>query len=238
MPYDILAISAHPDDIEIAMGGTVARLTAEGHRFLIIDLCDGEPTRHGEPGVRKEQALRAAEALGADRVILDFQDRFIVDSIEARLQVARLIREHRPRWIFSTTECGVHPDHKAIRDITDAAVFYARLPKWEDIPGGQALDGTKPWEIDRLFFYYCRMEPSWDRFDFAMNVSEHYEKKREAIAAYASVFSGKQAAFLQRVESADRYYGSMVGVEFAEIFRCRSPMLIEDLQALGKARFG
>jgi len=82
------------------------------------------------------------------------------------------------------------------------------------------------------------MEPSWNRFDFAIEVSKVYEKKQRAMAAYESVFSGQQAQMLQRVENADGYFGGLVGVEYAEIFRCRSPVLINDLSALGKARFG
>lgn len=154
MSYDILAIAAHPDDIEVAMGGTAAKLSALGYRMLIVNLCDGEPTRYGKKGIRKQQAAQAAKILGVDFTMLDLQDRFIVDSIQARLQVAKLIREHRPKWIFSTTACDVHPDHKAIRDITDGAVFYARLPKWEEVPDGEMLAESQPHEIDRLFFYY------------------------------------------------------------------------------------
>lgn len=154
MQYDIMAIAAHPDDIEVAMGGTTAKLSEQGHRFLIVDLCEGEPARHAAPGERRKQADQAAEILGVDRVILNLQDRFISDSIAARLQVAKLIRAHQPKWVFATTDCGVHPDHKAIRDITDGAVFYARLPKWEEIPGGELLADAEPWEIERLFFYY------------------------------------------------------------------------------------
>jgi hypothetical protein len=82
------------------------------------------------------------------------------------------------------------------------------------------------------------MEPIWNRFDFAIDVSKVYEKKQRAMAAYESVFSGQQAQMLDRVEITDRYYGSLVGVEYAEIFRCRSPLLIDDFSVLGKARFG
>jgi LmbE family N-acetylglucosaminyl deacetylase len=166
------------------------------------------------------------------------QDRLIEDTVEARLKVAQLIRLHRPRWVFATTHCAVHPDHRALSTIAEGAVFYARLPKWDQVPGGESLAATDPWEIGRLFFYYCRMEPGWDRFDFAVDVTAQYQKKKEAVAAYEAVFSGRQAGFTDRVESADRYFGSLVGVEYAEIFRCRSPLLVNDLAAVGNARFG
>lgn len=86
MAYDILAIAAHPDDIEVAMGGTAAKLSAQGHRLLIVDLCDGEPSRYAKLGERRKQAQKTAKILGVDRVVLDLQDRLIVDSIETRLQ--------------------------------------------------------------------------------------------------------------------------------------------------------
>lgn len=238
MPYDIFALSAHPDDIEVAMGGTAAKLSAQGFKLLIVNMCDGEPTRYGKPGIRKEQAAKAAKILGVDYTMLGFQDRFITDTLEARLQVAKLIRQHQPKWIFSTTECGVHPDHKAMRDITDGAVFYARLPKWDEISGGEALADSNPWEVERIFYYYCRMEPVWQRFDFAMDVSDFYAKKKAAMAAYEAVFSGQQSKLLPRAENADRFFGGLVGVEYAEIFQCRSPVLIDDLSVFGKARFG
>jgi LmbE family N-acetylglucosaminyl deacetylase len=82
------------------------------------------------------------------------------------------------------------------------------------------------------------MEPIWNRFDFAIDVTDVYENKKQAMAAYEAVFSGQQAQMLQRVEYADRYYGGLVGVDYAEIFRCRSPVVIEDLSVFGSARFG
>lgn len=236
--YDVLAIAAHPDDIEVAMGGTAAKLSHQGFRLLIVDLCGGEPTRHAPPGERKKQARRAAEILGVDRVMLDFQDRLIQDTLEARLQVAGLIRRYRPKWVFTTTLCGIHPDHKAVTEIAEAAVFYARLPKWDQVPGGEQLADTDPWEIDRLFFYYCRMEPTWDRFDFAIDVTPFYEQKQRAMAAYTSIFSGAQKRMPASVEYADRYFGSLVGVQYAEVFRHRSPVVVDDLAVFGKAKFG
>jgi LmbE family N-acetylglucosaminyl deacetylase len=167
--YDVLAIAAHPDDLEAVMGGTAALMADAGSRVLFVDLCSGEPTRYGARGERAEQAARAAQVLGVDRVTLALQDRFIRDSVEARLAVARLIRAHAPR--LATAGCGVHPDHQAATDIVVGAVFYARLPKWDEVPGGEALAGTAPHEVERLFFGHCRMEAPWPRFDFAVDVS-------------------------------------------------------------------
>ncbi|RME02180.1 MAG: LmbE family protein, partial [Calditrichaeota bacterium] len=134
--YDVLAVGAHPDDIEVAMGGTVARLQQQDHPVLIVDLTDGEPARHAEPGVRARQAAEAARILQVDRITLNLQDRYLVDDIATRLKLAALIRRYRPAWVFTAIGCQIHPDHQAVTGIVESAVFYARLPKWETLPGG------------------------------------------------------------------------------------------------------
>lgn len=235
---EVLAVAAHPDDMEAVMGGTAAKLADGGMRVLFADLCTGEPARHAPPGVRAQQAARAATVLGVERATLAFHDRFIQDTLEARLAVARLIRERRPRWLFTTAGCGVHPDHQATTDLVVAAAFYARLPKWEQVPGGEALADTPPHEIERLFFGHCRMEPPWERFDFAVDVSAVYDRKLAALAAYESVFSGEQATLLDRYAAEDRYVGALVGVRYAEAFRARSPLLVADPGVFLPARFG
>jgi LmbE family N-acetylglucosaminyl deacetylase len=97
-----------------------------------------------------------------------------------------------------------------VTDIVVNAVFYARLPKWEEVAGGALLRDTGPHEIGRLFFGHCQMEPAWDRFDFAVGVSDVYEVKIAAIRAYESVFSGDQASLLDKYDAEDRYIGSLV----------------------------
>ena len=238
--FDVLAIGAHPDDLEVAMGGTIAKLSAKGLTTLFVDLCDGEPTRHASRGARQVQAAEAGRILGVTRLTLDFHDRLIRDTVEARLAVARLIRVHRPRYVFTTKGSGVHPDHRAVTEIIVNGVFYARLPKWDEVNGGAvgALEGTVPHEIDRLFFARCRMEPAWSSFDFAVDISDWYERKRAAIAAYASVFHGDQAGLIARYAAEDQYYGSLLGVRYAEPFQARSPLLIEDPTAFAKVPFG
>jgi LmbE family N-acetylglucosaminyl deacetylase len=236
--YDIVAFGAHPDDLEVVMGGTAAKLASRGQSILFVDLCDGEPARHAGRGARAAQAAQAAAILGVHRTTLTLQDRLIRDSIDARLQVARLLRVHRPRTVFTTAGAGVHPDHAAVTDIVVNGVFYARLPKWDDIATGQALEGTEPHEIERLFFGHCRMEPAWTGFDFAVDVSATYTQKMAAVTAYESVFSGDQASLLDKYSAEDRYVGSLVGVQFAEAFKARSPLLVDSPDVFARSRFG
>lgn len=236
--YDVLAFGAHPDDLEAVLGGTAAKLVAKGRTVLFVDVCDGEPTRHGERGQRAAQAARAATILGVDRYTLPLRDRLIQDTLAARFAVARLIRLHKPRLVFTTAGSGVHPDHAAVTDIVANGVFYARLPRWELIADAELLAGTEPHEIERLFFGHCRMEPAWPSFDFAVDVTAVYERKREALSAYASVFSGSQADLLDKYTAEDRYVGSLVGVRYAEAFKARSPLIVADPETFGPSRFG
>ena len=220
------------------MGGTAAKLVASGLRVLFVDLTDGEPARYAPAGVRREQAVRAAKILGVERLILENQDRLLQDSIAVRMSVARLIRLHRPRLVFGTQGDGVHPDHHALTEIVTNGVFYARLPNWDRMEGGAVLTDTEPHEIDRLFFGRCRMERPWTHFDFAVDVSDVYERKLAAIAVYESVFQGEQASLVERYRAEDQYVGSLVGVGFAEPFRARTPLLVDSPLAFQKVRFG
>jgi LmbE family N-acetylglucosaminyl deacetylase len=236
--YDVVAFGAHPDDLEAVMGGTALKLARKGLSVLFVDLCDGEPARHAVCGERHRQAIRAAEILGVNRTELNLQDRLIIDTVEARLQVAHLLRVHRPRIVFTTAGAGVHPDHKAVTDIVVHGVFYARLPKWDEVAVAEELKDTEPLEIERLFFGHCRMEPAWDRFDFAVDVTDIYDSKSAALRLYESVFAGEQARLLEKYSAEDRYIGSLVGVQYAEAFRSRSPLLVEDPEVFVKTRFG
>lgn len=231
MAYDAIVITAHPDDAEVQMGGTIARMTTQGLQVLIVDLCDGEPADYAEPGVRVEQAHKAATILGADRLILDGQDRFIQDTIPLRLELAQLVRQHQPRWVFGTAEACIHPDHAAVEPLVTAAVFYARLKQWQRVPGGEKLAGSDPWEIERLFFPHCKMEPAWgDSFSFAVDVSDTYERKKEALAVYQSIFTVEEGdRLLSLYEAEDVHMGRIFGVAYAEVFKAHSPLLVDDL---------
>jgi N-acetylglucosamine malate deacetylase 1 len=229
MSYDALVIAAHADDAETQMGGTLAKLSDLGQRILLIDLTDGEPTEFASPGVRAKQAAEAARILGVDRCNLGLRDRLLQDTVDIRLAVARLIRFHRPRWVYTTGEACVHPDHAATVSLTRAAVFLARLGQWDRVSGAEALAEQEPWVVERLFFPHCKMEPPWSDFAFAVDVTAVYERKRQALAAYTSVFApAEQDHLLTLYQAEDQFYGRVVGVGYAEIFRSAAPLLVAD----------
>jgi len=228
MRYDAIVISAHPDDAEAQMGGTLAILSDKGQRVLLIDLTEGEPTEFAQAGIRAQQASEAARLLGVERLSLGLQDRLLTDTTQTRLHLAHLLREYRPRWVYSTGEACVHPDHAAVVGLTRAAVFLARLGQWERVPGGEMLAGQDPWVVERLFFPHCKMEPLWIDFAFAVDVSKAYERKRQALAVYQSIFQAQGDHLLTLYEAEDQYYGRLLGVAYAEIFRSAAPLLVED----------
>ena len=237
--YDTLVIAAHPDDAESQMGGTLALLADAGHRALLVDLTDGEPTEFAARGVRAEQAAEAARILGVDRVTLGHQDRLLEDTLDLRLEVAQLIRRRRPRWVYGTSDACVHPDHAAAVSITRAAVFLARLGQWDRMPepAAQALASEEPWAVDRLFFPHCKMEPPWATFSFAVDVSAVYDRKRRALAAYRSIFQ-EEDRLLALYEAEDQYYGRMLGVAYAEIYRSAAPLLVNTPSVFAPAIHG
>ena len=132
---DVIAVGAHPDDVEIACGGTLAMLARQGHKVGIIDLTDGEPTpKSPGPEARLAEAQAAAAALGVPvRVTLDLPNRRLFDCFEARVALAKEFRKYRPRLVigFGDKTPLASPDHWQAVQITDAAVFYSRLTKWD-----------------------------------------------------------------------------------------------------------
>jgi N-acetylglucosamine malate deacetylase 1 len=126
-PLDVIAVGAHPDDVEIACGGTLARLVDQGYRVGIIDLTDGEPTPNSPgPEVRLAEAKQAAEVLGVQvRLQLDLPNRRLFDTFEARVALAKEFRKYRPRLVLGFGEKTplASPDHWQAMQITDAAIF-------------------------------------------------------------------------------------------------------------------
>ena len=150
---DIIAVGAHPDDVEIACGGILARLARQGHSVGIIDLTDGEPTPLSPgPEVRLAEAKDAAAVLGVQhRVTLELPNRRLFDSFEARTLLATEFRRYRPKLVIGlgASTPTASPDHWQAMQITDAAVFYAKLTKWDE-----HFDGLPPLVIPALLHCY------------------------------------------------------------------------------------
>jgi bacillithiol biosynthesis deacetylase BshB1 len=208
----IVCVGAHPDDVEIGMGGTVAALARQGADVLIVDLTDGEPTPHGTHERRLAEAAAAAALLGCRRLTLDLPNRELFDTLEARRALAEVFRAERPEIVFAPYPEDAHPDHLAASAITEAARFYAKLTK-TDMAG-------EPFYPPRLYRYmavHLRLvrEPS-----FLCDITETLPVKLDALRSYASQFSDNPAntELFEFVERTARMWGSQGRTGAAEPF--------------------
>jgi len=226
---DVLAVSAHPDDIELTCGGTLARLAAEGRKFGIVDLTRGEMGTRGSVEQREEEARRAGEIIGASfRRTLDFGDGGLRTGRAEELALIEEIRRARPRLLFAPFPEDRHPDHARAGRLAADAAFYAGLRKIET-----ALPAHRPQQV--LFFSALYEQ----RPDFVVDVSATHETKMRAIRAFASQFHDpssnapqtmlSQETFLAFVEGRARNAGASIGVAFGEGFRSMRPPRIDDL---------
>jgi len=219
--FDLIAVSPHPDDAEIGCGGTLALLSELGYRIAIIDLTNGEPTPFNDnPQIRIDEAKRAAKILGIERLTLDLPNRKLMDSLDTRMALAKEFRRMRPRIVIGMQGMTprASPDHYQSQLIFDAAVFYSRLSKWENL-----LDGLAPWRIEHVFYYFTARELILNSqpFQFTVDITNHYEKKKSALLEYKSQFkahSSYNPPIIDWIEGMGKYFGSLVGCKYAEIF--------------------
>ena len=229
MPVDILAIAAHPDDVELTCGGTLHKLKKRGYRFGIVDLTRGEMGTRGSAEIRAREALRAAEILGAEfREALDLGDGGLRRGREEELQVIDVIRREKPRIIFTPYPDDRHPDHRRAGQIVTDASYYAGTRKIET-----QYPAHRPQQT--IYFSTFLSHPP----QFLVDVSDVIEIRRAAMRAFESQFHKEgstepetvlaQKNFLDMIDARAREYGALINVEFAEGFLSSRPPRIEDL---------
>ncbi len=226
---DIIFAMPHPDDIEITCGGTIARLTRDGHRVGIVHLTNGEPTPRGSAEVRAEELHRAAEILGVQHVeILPLTNRELMDSPESRYAVATVFRRFRPKIVVSMAgrTPGASPDHYQGQLIVEAARFYSQLTKWDE-----RFDDTPPHRIDWLWYRPVALAAEQGHWHatFVVDTSDTFEQKAAAIAAYKSQFDEERLEkILHRIRSIDGAEGGRCGFRYGELFALPHPMPLQD----------
>lgn len=222
-----LAIGAHPDDVEIGMGGTIIALKAKGHDVFILDLTNGEPTPFGSVEVRAKESAEAARILGVNqRITLNLPNRYLMDSLEARKEVAEVIRELRPDILFAHYWVDAHPDHKASSQITEAARFYAKLTKTE-------MKGT-PFFPKKIYYFFCTHFRLFVKPAFIYDVSSFIDKKIQAVQTYKSQFREERGnlGIFDNLKEVARWWGSLIRVPFGEPFVCREQIGLHDFEAI------
>lgn len=231
MPVDVLAIAAHPDDVELTCAGTLTRIKASGRRFAIVDLTQGEMGTRGTSATRKREAERAAEILGAEfRETLDLRDGGLERGRESELVLIDLIRREKPRLILTSYPDDRHPDHRRTGELVTDSAFYAGLRKIETSHPAHRPQQT-------IYFSTAYLHTP----TLVVDVTPFMEKRRRAIRAFSSQFHDpessepetilSQKAFLETVEARARHFGFLIGVEFGEGFVSKRPPRIDDLLA-------
>jgi bacillithiol biosynthesis deacetylase BshB1 len=224
-PLDLLVFGPHPDDLEIGLGGTIARQASLGLSVGLCDLTAGEMGSNGTPEGRMAESEQARAVLGAMwRENLRWPDRRIGKDPAHLEEAVAFLRRHRPRSVALPYWSDRHPDHVAASALLTEAVFNAGLRRYP--AGGEA------WKTDWICFYFINdsVPPS-----FMIDVTEHYDIKRAALDCHSSQFQRATPGtaetrlntplFRQLIESRDAQFGALAGVRWAEGFVVREPLL-------------
>ncbi len=228
---DLIAVGAHPDDIEIACGGTLAQLSRKGYQVGIVDLTDGEPTPLSPgPDVRMAEAQKAADVLGvAVRINLNLPNRRLFDSFEARIALAKVFRRFRPKVVlgFGGKTVLASPDHYQAMLITDAAVFYSRLTKWDE-----HFDGLPVHTVTNQLGFPINLHgldlPEASGY-IVSDIGPSLATKVEAIRCYSTQFPAAKAGIFGAIETMNRYHGLTAGFEAGELFMTYRTVGVDDL---------
>lgn len=230
MQVDFLAMGPHPDDVELGVGGTLAKHSAAGYKTAIIDLTRGEMGSNGTPAQRVAEGEAAAAILGcAWRQNLGLPDRGLdYRDPEQMLRVVTAIRMARPRVLAINWGVDRHPDHAASCKLLEEAVFTAGLRRYET--------EHQAYRPARVVYYFINdeAEPS-----FFVDITAHYQQKIESLFAHESQFKLTEGAAETRlnrgvglpylVDGRDRLFGAKAGVQYAEGFITKQPRLVDDL---------
>ncbi|UCG49927.1 MAG: bacillithiol biosynthesis deacetylase BshB1 [Phycisphaerales bacterium] len=224
-----MIVAPHPDDAELAMGGSIAKMIEARWHVLVIDLTDGEPTPFGSKQIRRSETDKASRILGiTSRICLEMPNRYLQANLENRRKLAEVIRLNVPDVIFGPLLQDTHPDHVAAAQLTDAACFEAALHK-TDMKG-------PPHRVSKRYAYYSTHRCLHDRPSFIIDITDFWDKKIKAIGAYDSQIKNKNpldgGPLLEKVESTCRYFGQSIGCKYAEPFVAHEPIALKSLDRL------
>lgn len=234
MKLDILIFSAHPDDAELACGGTILKHIAEGYKVGIVDLTHGELGTRGTPEIRDQEAQAAAQILGLSaRVNIGLRDGFFTTSEAECLAVIQEIRRYQPEIIICNATSDRHPDHKRGQELVVKAGFLSGLRKIETLSAGLS---QQAWRAKKCFSY---VQDQYIKPDFIVDVTQYWEQKQIAIKAYKSQFwnpeSDEPASyissedFMDFIESRSREMGHAIGAKHGEGFVKHQQMQISNI---------
>lgn len=231
---DIVFAAPHPDDLEIGMGGTIAKCVKQGYRVGMIHMTTGEPTPRGSLETRARESQAAARILGVQVCeTLDMPNRVLMDCPENRYKLATVLRRYKPRVLAAMAgrTVAASPDHFQAQLISEAARFYSQLTKWDD-----RFDGTAPHRMDHLIYRVVPMAAEAPGFPTRMvvDISGEIEQKIEAVRCYASQFDRERFARVEQViRNLAGYEGMAAGYRWGEAYYLPRPLGVSDMmQAL------
>jgi bacillithiol biosynthesis deacetylase BshB1 len=208
---DILIISPHPDDAEMGMGGSILAFKDKGLKVGVLNLTNGEPTPFGSVEKRIKEAESSSKFLNLDYMeILNFPNRYLMDSIEVRIEVAKRIRKFKPKVLFIPYFIDAHPDHISTSHIGTASRFYAKLTKvdWEG----------EPHYPKRIIYYFSNHLKFQYPVSFTIDITNYINKKLKLVEIYESQFSHRIEEVKEWLKLKARYFGNLSSVEYAEPF--------------------
>ena len=226
---DALVVAPHPDDAELGVGGTILSMMAEGWNVGILDLTSGEPTPLGSLEKRRAETEAANQALGNPwRKNLGLPNRSLEPTLAHRRALTEVFRETRPRLLFAPYWEDAHPDHLAATRLVEDSKFWSKLSK-SDLAG-------QPFFPTRVLYYFSVHLRIVERPSFLIDISEHVEKKDQALRCYRSQLvdnapEGKDGV-IEAVHDRTRFWGRLAGVRHAEPFASREPVGMRSLRDL------
>ncbi|WP_338876108.1 bacillithiol biosynthesis deacetylase BshB1 [Spirosoma sp. SC4-14] len=235
MKVDVLAIAAHPDDIEMTCAGTILSLVERGRTVAGVDLTRGELGTRGTPEIRLQESAEGARIMNlVARENMGFRDGFFRNDEEHQMALIPIIRHYRPEIILTNTVDDRHPDHGRAAQLVTEACFYAGLRQIKTVgKDGQPQEAFRP-----NYIYYFIQDRSL-KPDFVVDVTPYWERKLAAIKAYKSQFfdpdNSEPASYISSepfwkfLEARTREHGHMIGAEFGEGFISKRMLGVNDL---------
>jgi N-acetylglucosamine malate deacetylase 1 len=237
-PVDVLAIAAHPDDVELTCGGALLRAQEFGRQTAIIDLTAGETGTRGTPTLRASEAAQAAAVLGVRaRENLGLPDAGVVNTPETRTSLARLIRRFKPRVVIAPAIQGRHPDHRTAAELVRDACFVAGLAKI-----APEVPKHRPFKV----LHCLSFREDWQKPSFVVDISSVFERKLQAIFCYASQFEGVSQAgevypngepLVEILRHQAAHYGSLIRCRYGEPYFTFETMRVDDVAGLDVGTF-
>lgn len=234
MKLDILAIGAHPDDVELSCSGTLIKHASLGHKTGVLDLTRGELGTRGSAEIRDQEAAAAAKILGLSvRENIALADGFFENNKESQLKIIEIIRKYKPEIVLLNAVKDRHPDHGKGSDLASVACFLSGLPKIET-----TFDGVnqQAWRPKAVYHYiqYQNLDP-----DFLVDISGFIDKKMESVMAYGSQFFNPNSEdpetpitslqFLNGIKNRNSDMGKYIGVDYAEGYTVERYIGVKDL---------